>query len=137
MPSFSKGLKWGLLLAIPMWALIFAALPLFAAEPPLCQSKVCVMAGPGGNILEWKLHVQLNDLRGARFVVPPYARCASACAIAVGLGLGIGADMKISPKAIFIPHNMDAVKAERRMPHVFRTLMLSGRPFHYAPGLYK
>jgi hypothetical protein len=92
------------------------------------------MQGPGGKVRDWKLHVQLNDLRGARFVIPAGATCASACAIATGLGLYIGADFSIAGNAIFVPHNVEAIRAEARMPRDFRALMLKNKPFHYNEG---
>lgn len=101
------------------------------AQPPACRGNVCQMTGPGGLILDWKLHVQIADLQGKRFTVPAHSVCASACAIAVGLGLYIGADIRIDPTATFIPHNLAAIKAETRMPAKFRKLMLAYRPFHY------
>ena len=131
--SFSRGLKWGLLLAIPLWAIIL--FPLLAAEPPACRDGVCVMQGPGGKVRDWKLHVQLNDLRGARFVVPAGATCASACAIATGLGLYIGADFSIANSAVFVPHNRKAIQKETRMSHAFRELMLNNKPFHYGTSI--
>jgi len=112
-------------------ALLGAIQPSKSAEPPPCAEGVCEMSGPGGDVENWKLHVQLNDLRGARFVVPPGATCASACAIATGLGLYVGADFDIASSAIFIPHNVEAIWAEARMPSEFRELMLNGKSFHW------
>jgi hypothetical protein len=93
------------------------------------------MQGPGGKVRDWKLHVQLNDLRGARFVVPAGATCASACAIATGLGLYIGADFSIANSAVFVPHNRKAIQKETRMSHAFRELMLNNKPFHYGTSI--
>ena len=101
------------------------------AEPLPCRGNICEMTGPGGLVLTWKLHVQVEDLHGKRFVVPANSVCASACAIAVGLGLYLGADIRIDPTATFIPHNLRAIKSEKRMPDEFRRLMLAYRPFHY------
>lgn len=121
-----------LLFSALCWAgLFFAVGAAFAASPPECRGDVCVMQGPGGLVLDWKLHVQLNDLAGRRFIVPAGATCASACAIAVGVGLYVGADIEISPTATFAPHNRAAILAERRMPVRFRDLMLAYRPFHW------
>lgn len=128
-----QGWALAFLLAGALWFLILISASSFtrSAEPPSCIGNVCQMTGPGGLILDWKLHVQIADMQGKRFVVPANSICASACAIAVGLGLYLGADITIAPTATFVPHNLHAIKAEKRMPAKFRKLMLNYKPFHY------
>ena len=71
-----------LLFSVLCWDVLLFAIASFAsaASPPECRDDVCVMQGPGGRVAAWKLHVQLNDLAGHRFIVPAGATCASACA---------------------------------------------------------
>jgi sugar (pentulose or hexulose) kinase len=122
------GQKW-LIAALVSGCLWLGMLyPLMAAKPPACTATQCPMYGPGGYIRDWRLSVMLADLKGLPIVVPAGRTCASACALAVGFALAKGYDVRISPSAVFVPHNREAI-SKGLMPKRFKALMRAYRPF--------
>lgn len=69
--------------------------------PPPCNSRVCVLSGPGGLVNLWTSHVDRNLALGRVFVVKGV--CASACEIAARR-----ADATILPGAKLIKHQVTA-----------------------------
>ena len=51
-----------------------------AYAPPPCNSRVCVLTGPGGLVNLWIAHVDRHAAKGRTFVVKGV--CASACRLA-------------------------------------------------------
>lgn len=112
-----SGLMWiGIIWGISELARVFSA------EPPTCPGRVCRITGPGGVIMDWKLYVLLNALRGKSFIVPA-GWCASACVLAVGTALNAGATVMISPMAVFQVHQLGLFMATP-MPAWFRRVAL-------------
>lgn len=68
-----------------------------AYSPPPCNSRVCVLTGPGGLVNLWNSHVDRNLALGRVFVVK--GLCASACEIAARR-----ADAKVLPGARLVKH---------------------------------
>lgn len=68
-----------------------------AYAPPPCNSRVCVLTGPGGLVNLWNSHVDRNLALGRVFVVKGI--CASACEIAARR-----ADATVLPGARLIRH---------------------------------
>ncbi len=72
-----------------------------AYAPPPCNSRVCVLTGPGGLVSLWKSHVDRNKALGRVFVVKGV--CASACEIAARR-----ADATMLPGARLVKHEITA-----------------------------
>lgn len=67
--------------------------------PPPCNSRVCVLSGPGGLVALWTSHVDRNLALGRVFVVKGV--CASACEIAARR-----ADATLLPGARLVQHRV-------------------------------